>query len=265
MQYLASRGLRPLLVDWGQPGKTEADYDLQAYITGPLQHFIDVASQLSSRQPSIVGYCMGGLLALALALRNPQQTTSLALLATPWNFQSQMDANLIALQSLRPGLEMLIDHIGNLPVDILQALFSSLNPSLTGEKFRQFALLNKTDDRAQHFIALEDWLNDGVPLVASVARECLFGWYLENTPYKGQWTIEGSPVLPEELHCPSLTAIPTNDHIVPPASAQALADVLPRNQPLYLQTGHIGMITGSHAKSALYEPLGKWIESHYTE
>ena len=39
---------------------------------------------------------------------------------------------------------------------------------------------------ARDFVALEDWLNDGVPLALPVARECLGGWYGDNVPGRGQ-------------------------------------------------------------------------------
>ena len=39
------------------------------------------------------------------------------------------------------------------------------------------------------FVALEDWLNDGVPLPAPVARQCLAGWYGRNEPGRLAWRI----------------------------------------------------------------------------
>ena len=40
----------------------------------------------------------------------------------------------------------------------------------------------------------EDWLNDGVPLAAPVARECIGGWYGANAPARGAWRVAGLPV-----------------------------------------------------------------------
>ncbi|NQW00956.1 MAG: alpha/beta fold hydrolase [Rhodospirillales bacterium] len=261
VRHMAQNGLRPLLVDWGDPGDTEASYDLAAYITGPLQHFYDISTQLNPAPPAVLGYCMGGLLALALAGRNSSSIGSLSLLATPWDFHAGADNQVPFLRLLKPLLEPLLAQLGHLPVDVLQTMFASLSPMLTGDKFRSFADLNPTGGRARSFVALEDWLNDGVPLVSAVARECLFDWYLENAPARGNWLIDGQPVSPGALTCPTLTLIPQQDHIVPPGSAQALADLLPDNQNRRLKAGHIGMVAGSHAKSTLYEPLVEWIRS----
>src|SRR5262249_58581239 len=74
-------------------------------------------------------------------------------------------------------LEPLLEALGELPVDVIQALFAALDPSLALRKFLGFAGLDPASDRARQFVALEDWLNDGVPLAAPVARECIGQWY----------------------------------------------------------------------------------------
>ena len=77
-------------------------------------------------------------------------------------------------------------------------------------------------------MALEDWLNDGMAVSAAVARECLIGWYGENTPARGEWKIAGEAVLPQKFQQPALCLIPAGDRIVPPKSPLALADALMR-------------------------------------
>ena len=115
------------------------------------------------------------------------------------------------------------DSLGELPVDLLQALFAALDPSLALRKFLAFAALDPDSERARQFVALEDWLNDGVPLAASVARECLGQWYGENATARGAWRLSGRAVLPQRIKLPSLAVIPDQDRIVPPGSALALA------------------------------------------
>jgi polyhydroxyalkanoate synthase subunit PhaC len=155
----------------------------------------------------------------------------------------------------------LLAGLGELPVDVIQVLFAALDPSLALRKFLGFAALDPASHRARHFVALEDWLNDGVPLAARVARECLGGWYGENSTGRGTWQLSGRAVLPERLTIPSLAVIPDQDRIVPPASAQALAKALPFCETLRPATGHIGMMSGGRAESGVWRPLAAWIES----
>ena len=130
---------------------------------------------------------------------------------------------------------------GMLPTDVIQALFVGLDPSLAVRKFRAFARMDPTSDRATRFVALEDWLNDGVPLAAPVARQCFDDWYGANRPVTDEWRIAGRAILPSEITVPSLAVVPATDRIVPPSSASALADALPDCDRLSPPLGHIGM------------------------
>ena len=108
-------------------------------------------------------------------------------------------------------------------------------------------------------MALEDWLNDGVPLAAPVARECLAGWYGENAPMRGEWRVAGLPVDPSKLALPTYVAVPARDRIVPPESALPLAALIPGAVLHQPAAGHIGMAAGSSAEAALWRPLLQWM------
>src|SRR3546814_15568197 len=51
----------------------------------------------------------------------------------------------------------------DLEVDVLQGFFWALDPFTALKKFTQFATLAPDSDAARRFVAMEDWLNDGVP------------------------------------------------------------------------------------------------------
>ncbi len=265
MRHLAGNGFRPFLVDWGAPGPQESKFDLTAYICWRLEPIADEIFDATGQVPVLLGYCMGGLLTLALAARRPDRVSALALLATPWDFQVGQDAHIRMLQAMGPGLKTVIDQWGELPVDVLQAMFMGLDPYMATNKFRRFANMKAGSEAAGNFIALEDWLNDGVPLVGPVARECLFDWYMGNTPAKGQWRVDGEAVRPRDVRVPSLVVVPENDHIVPPQSATPLADALPNAITRTIAAGHIGMVTGRRARSSLYEPLSLWLNQTLTK
>ncbi len=259
MRYLAGRGFRPLLMDWGTPRAEEAGFSLTDYIAGYLKSALDTAVALAGGPVGVIGYCMGGNLVLPLAQSHGTQVAALVLMATPWDFAAMDPGATRILQAMGPGIEGLLKGAGRLPVDVLQSMFAALDPTLAGRKFQRFAGLDPGSKRARNFVALEDWLNDGVPLVEAVARECLFGWYGENTPGRGAWRIDGRPVRAEDVRVRSLVAIPEHDTIVPPASARALADALPGAERLTIAAGHIGMVAGRGAVRALYEPTAEWL------
>lgn len=259
VRYLAQKGLAPFLVDWDAPGEAERRFTLADYIAGRLEAMLDHVTRLTGRKAAVVGYCMGGLLALALAQRRPDAVSGLVLVATPFDFVTGREASAVLMKALAGPMGEMVDRVGEVPVDMLQAMFAGLDPGLAARKFMAFARLAPAGARARDFVALEDWANDGVPLAAPVARECLFGWYGENDPVQGRWCIEGRPVNPAEVKVPTLVMIPVRDRIVPPASALPLWERIPSAKLMRLSGGHVGMLTGPRAKTDVYGPLARWL------
>jgi poly(3-hydroxyalkanoate) synthetase len=255
MRWLAGAGTHPLLLDWGWPGEIERRFTLTDYIAGRLERAL-----VALAVPVVLaGYCMGGLLTLAAALRRPDLVRALVLLAVPWDFHADDPDRATALARLLPLLEPALAFANALPVDALQLLFAMLDPYGIAGKYRAFASLDPASARARLFVALEDWLNDGVPLAAPVARECLADWYGRNTPGRGEWRVAGLPVDPTALRRPSFVAVPARDRIVPPESALPLATLIPGARLHQPGAGHIGMVAGSSAESELWRPLRDWI------
>ena len=259
MRWLPGQGFRTLLLDWGWPGEAERHFTLTDYVAGRLERALAAAPG----PVVLAGYCMGGLLALAAAQRRPDRVRALALLATPWDFHAGPDAAQRArtAAALVPGLEAMMEPTGALPVDTIQTLFALLDPFGVAQKFRAFARLRPETERAALFVALEDWLNDGVPLPAPVARQCLAGWYGRNDPGRLAWRVAGQVIDPAAWAGPAFAGIPERDRIVPPASAHAAAARLRQGTTHVAAGGHIGMVAGAGAEAALWRPLCAWLSS----
>ncbi|MBU6497023.1 MAG: alpha/beta hydrolase [Rhodospirillales bacterium] len=257
MRFLAGQGLRVLLLDWGWPGETERGFTLTDYIAGRLERALVAAGG----PVVLAGYCMGGLLTLAAALRRPDRVCALALLATPWDFHAGDAETATSLARLLPMFEPAFAFSRTLPIDALQMLFAMLDPDGIAEKYRDFGTADPDSERARMFVALEDWLNDGVPLAAPVARECLAGWYGANTPGNGAWRVAGLAVDPAALAVPAFVAVPGRDRIVPPETARPLAALIPGAVLHEPRAGHIGMAAGARAQTELWAPLLDWVRA----
>ncbi|MEO0035295.1 MAG: hypothetical protein RLZZ501_1318 [Pseudomonadota bacterium] len=262
MRYCAGRGLAPFLVDWDAPGAEEAGFTLTDYVARRLEPMLDHVTALCGRPPALVGYCMGGLLALALAQRRPAGVAALALLATPFDFAAGNPAEAALAGALGPLLAAALAGGAPLPVDGLQTLFSLRDPGLALVKFSAFAGWRRSGARARAFVAVEDWVNDGVPLAAAVATECLLGWYGANSVARGAWCIAGRPVRPEAVTVPTLALVPARDRIVPAASALPLAERIPGARIARLPGGHVGMLVGRRAATDCLGPLTRWLARH---
>jgi poly(3-hydroxyalkanoate) synthetase len=255
LRHLAGGGARPLLLDWGYPDETERSFTLSDYIAGRLER----ALAAIGKPVTLMGYCMGGLMAVAAAVRRPDLVRHLALLATPWDFWVPSAQGAQDLAALVPMLEPMFAESGALGVDGIQTLFSLVEPGSVAAKYRDFGRQDQTSSRARMFVALEDWLSDGIPLAAPVAREALSGWYGRNSPHAGEWRVLGMPIKPETLLMPCFIAVPARDRIVPPKSALALAGAIQGARLHMPRAGHIGMVAGRNAKAELWDVLLGWL------
>jgi polyhydroxyalkanoate synthase subunit PhaC len=259
LRYAAQQGLYPLVLDWGMPGALEQDFGCGDYITEILCPALEYVARLSGQRVVLAGYCMGGVLALAAARLKKKQVAGLALLATPWDFYCSEFSPFVVDPNWRPTMEALLASHKHLPADIIQSLFYLTDPWVFEQKFRRFASLQPESRAARDFIALEHWVNDGVPMTARVARESLLDWAQMNMLARGQWKVGGKTIHPGSIDVPTLIAIPRNDHVVPRGCAMPLAEAMPQAEVIHPGAGHVGMIVGSSARRELWQPFVDWV------
>ena len=262
VRALAAEGFRPFVVDWGTPGPDESDMNTAGCVKRLARALDHLVARHGGRPVPVIGYCMGGTLTVALAAIRPAAVSALVALATPWDFHADRTGQGM-LVTMGPALAELARAAGELPTDIIQTLFYSLDPWLVINKFLRFATLDMASDAARDFVLLEDWLNDGAPLPERVAHDCLLGWYGDNLTGRGEWVVSGRAIRPRDIAVEALVVIPASDRIVPPLSAAALVGPkgLPNAARLDLPLGHIGMMVGSSAAKRCWRPVIEWLHA----
>jgi polyhydroxyalkanoate synthase subunit PhaC len=270
--YLAAHGFRPLVVDWDAPGDEEKEFTVSDYMTRRLMPLFDfLAGKIPGGRVHIVGYCMGGLLALALALLRGGAARSLSLMATPWNFAAAgtppaaMTGEGGGFSKLADQTEPYLASCGSLPAEALRAFFASFQPAQVVEKFARFSGVDPASTEAERFVLSEDWLNDGVPLAAPVARECLREWYGENKPGRILWRTAGELIDPRLLDCPAYVVAPAKDQLVPPESSRPLARFIRGAVLQEPALGHIGLLASQTAPQEVWAPLVTWLRETETK
>ncbi len=247
LRWLATRGFRPLLIDWGWNVEQRRSFSVADHVEEIILPFIDMLGE----PPALVGYCLGGTMTLAAATLHGAK--SVATIAAPWHFSGFTDEARSDLSRLWRGAEPAARAMGLLPMEVLQSAFWSLDPARTVAKFEAFAGMAPDSAEASAFVRLEDWANDGPPLPEAAARE-LFERFVEaDAPGRGEWQVGGKPVDPAALGCPLLNIVSTTDRIVPAASA------FRGGERIELASGHVGMMVGSRAEARLWQPLAAWL------
>ncbi len=261
LRQLACQGFHPYIIDWDEPGIDEAPFAVADYINKRL---IPMLERIASpkRPAHLVGYCMGGNLALALASLRPSLTHSLTLIATPWDFHQPDPERGRQFQTFATSAKDLMTAQGGLPVDIIQSFFAGMQPLSTPLKFMRFAAMNIDSQEAHRFVLVEDWLNDGIPLTVGVAQECLVDWYGDNLPIRNRWRVDNHVIDPTLIECPAYILVPGRDRIVPPQSALPLSRLLPRATLHEPMTGHVGLMAGHAAPQQVWAPWFHWLKHH---
>lgn len=247
IDFLAAAGFRPLLVDWGGPGRDGRDLSLAGHVETLL---LPLLAGLPG-PAALVGYCLGGTLATAAAALRP--VAGLALIASPWRFACYPAATLAALAEFWEQAAAPADALGLLPMEVLQAVFWRLDPARTIAKYERLGR-EAPDARAlAEFVRLEDWANDGPPLPFATARELFDDLFGGDATGDGRWRVAGRRIDPAAIAAPVLDIASTTDRIVPAAAA------LGRGERIALELGHVGMVVGRQAEARLWTPLARWL------
>ncbi len=259
MRFLESRGHDVVLLDWGDPLADPRMADVDMLMADRLLPALRFMRDHAGGPVDVLGYCMGGLLSLAACCIAPDAAGKIVLLGAPWDFHAGDGRMLNHVAAGTPAAFQGMAGRGHLPKAWLQSVFAAMNADRAARKFAGFAALDQDSQKARLFVAVEDWLNDGVDLPAGLARACITEWYGENRPAAGRWTVAGRAVDPAALPHNILIVAAQKDRLVPPASSVALAKTARHAAIMTPDAGHIGMMAGQGARDKVWAPVSEWL------
>lgn len=261
VQYLKNNGLRPLILDWGTPGDDELDFTTADYINA---YALDALAHLREEHDGpiiLLGYCMGGIFTVAMAQLAPLFVDGMILFATPWDFSGPETPRVLLDPTTQLMFKQWIGSSTPVPPSVTQSLFYLIDPWRVHRKYQNYP--NLTGKEKTHFLAVEQWVNDGVPLAQRVAEECFVDWPQGNILSQHQWKVGRRWIEPQSIKTPTLAVIPKHDLIVPQGCALPLTKELPRCDVIIPETGHVSMVAGSKACKEVWEPVVKWIDQKF--
>jgi polyhydroxyalkanoate synthase subunit PhaC len=254
LRWLAAQGFDSYLLDWGRPVDDVGQADIDTVMA---ERLIPAIESLGT-PVLLLGYCMGGLFSAALASLRPDLVKGVLLLASPWNFHDEKGALKARLQLMKPMATPYIKQYHRLPESWMQAVFATLDPEGSIKKFASFANMNDGDPREEIFVAVEDWLNEGLDLPAGIAAMCMDDWYENNLTYKNEWVVAGQPIVAKNIKVPTFVIAAKEDRIVPLDSALAFADQRIKGDRLVCASGHVGLLSGRNAVVDIWKPIADW-------
>lgn len=244
-------------IDWGTPGDEDRlltfDDVCDRYLGRAIRH----AARSSPRgKTHVLGYCLGGTLAVVHAAARPEHVASLLLLAAPVSFS---DDGHLAVWMRNPAFDVraAVDGLGNVPWQLMQGAFHMLRPTLPLAK--TVTLLDRAENDAfvDGFFAVETWGNDNVSFPGECFRRYIEELYRDDALMKGTFTLSGLPARLEDIRCPVAAVVFQHDNIVPARSAAVLLDRISSEDKVLLELagGHVGAVVSTAAKKSLWPKM----------
>jgi len=258
---LIERGIDVWLIDWGYPDASDQYITLDDYVFYYLDKAIDTVRNTCGREiVDLGGVCQGGVLSLCYAAANPHKLGRLVTLVTPTDFHAKDFLLSDLIRSVDIGL--LAEAAGNIPGAFLNMTFLSLNPISLGMR-KHLDMLDHIEDHARFltYLKMERWINDCPDQAAAAFSEFVEIFFKRNGFVNDDICINDRPVSLKDLNLPILNILASKDHIVPPASARRLGELVDnRNyRELEVNAGHIGLFVSRSACNEVADGISEWL------
>ena len=271
VRNLLNLGVDLYVVDWGSPSRADRWLTLDDYIDGYLAECVwFISQQHAIDKVSLLGICEGGVFTTCHAALHPDMVKTLVLTITPIDFHGDTVENRLGhgfiniwTRSLAPeDIDRLIEAYGNLPGEFMGSVFSMMTPMRTLMKYN-LDMLEVMDDEKKflNFLRMEKWIADRPHHPGEAAKQWLKELYQDNKLIKNAFAINGRQVNLRNITMPVLNVYAKDDHIIPPATSQALgAKVGTRDYTeLALPGGHVGVFVGGKSQALLGSGIAKWL------
>ena len=263
LRWFSMHGIDAYMLDWGNfSNDQENEIEMEALVQEKLSNSIQAVSKHTGKKVDVAGYCMGGVLLLASYSYAQDHIRRMVLLASPWDFQIGASSLARNVRIWSPTVLPIVKERGCLPAEWVQALFASLDPKGSAQKFIKFVSTDQSSSEAELFVSVEDWLNDGIDLPGNIAQHCIQDWFVDNKPALGQWYVAGRKVDLGDIKSDVLIIASKKDMLVPYDCALSVKNSLcsARVSVITPNCGHIGLIVGRQAKDTVWQPMLDWLK-----
>lgn len=255
---LVTEGVPVYILDWGHAGPEDSKQPLAHYVDRVLGRCLDRACRHAGlQQIDVLGYCVGGTMLAVHLSRHPGRAKRAFFLATPIDFSVAGRLATWANPETFP-LDAIVNGFGNFPKAMMQDSFRWLRPTGLPAKYRGLSARIGDPQFRDLWAALERWNGEGVDFPGEAYREYIRNCYFENRLVSGGWMMDGQAVNLSSATIPAVALAASEDHIVPVASAHALATTWGGSvRTATVRGGHVGVCAGR----ALPEAILEWVRA----
>lgn len=261
IELLLGAGLDVFMVDWGSATAADSQNRLETYVDRYLPEAVSAAcEEAGSDEVTMIGYCLGGVLALLYASRGDARLRSLVLMATPVDFDHMgLLAGLV--RDGRINAKEMTGPDGNIPPDAIKAAFRLRRP--TADVVRYVNLWENlwSDEYVESYQAMNRWANDHVPFAGAAAAQLVDQVVRKNRLKEGSLRLGRRTAHLRSVTCPLLNVMAVKDDIVPLGAAEPILGLVGSElrEELRLPAGHVAMVAGRRAVTENIPRIVAWI------
>lgn len=260
MKKFLDEGLDIYIMDWGYPSKADRFLTMEDYILGYMNSAVDFIRKSHGIQKiNKMGICQGGTFSTIYAALFPEKLNTLTVYVAPFDFTT--DKCMLYKWTKYIDVDAMVDSLGVIPADMLNAGFGMLKPSMDISKY--FGVLDSLDDEGKimNFLRMEYWKADCPDLAGEMYRKYIKDLFRDNKLIKGEFELGGQLVNLKNITMPFLNIYATEDNIIPNESTIAVnAKIGSKDKELYaFPGGHIGVFVGGRSQKELGPKVAKWV------
>lgn len=262
VEFLLKAGYDVFLMDWQPPQPEEKSLSLQDYTQTFISECLEIVSRTTGEdEVSLIGYCMGGVLAsIFTASMEGEGVRNLVVFTTPVDF-TEMGMFTKVTDKKHFDVDRLVDQIGNIPPNFVFQGFQMTAPA--GRSAAQIDLFRKMwdSDFVENYRKYDRWSTDMLPLAGEYFRETVKELFWNNALINGTLRVGGKSANLDRIKVPFFHAQAQHDSLVLPPASQPLIDLVGSEDKtdLVLKGGHVSLVCGAGAVGRLWPTLDDWL------
>ena len=261
VEYLLTRGYDVFMIDWLPPRREESVLTLEDYVLDFLPMCMAVVRERSGQEEAtLLGYCMGGTLALLYASLFPATQANLVLFTTPVDFR-HMALFRVWGDEKHFDVDRLVEAVGNVPGEFILSAFDMMRPANRTAGLLHLWTNMWNDDYVKSYRMFDRWSAETLPLAGQYFRQTTKEFLWRNSIMTGELSIGGRLVDLSNIINPVLSIIAQHDHVVPQAAAQPIVKMVgsAEREEIVVKGGHVSVIAGPSAVTRLWPTIDKWL------
>lgn len=270
-EHLISLGYPTYLVDYGPIAFSDRQLGLEHWVEDVIPNAIEAVRRDSGSDSDVqvVGWCLGGIMSLLAVADQDLPVSSVALIASPFDFAKvRTMAPIRQLAELTGGrvVTALYQALGGAPAPLVSLGFqlSALDKRIT----KPLTQLRNLDDRdfLAHIEAVDDYMGSMLAYPGRTFGQLYHTFFRVNDLADGRVTLDhGECIDIGDVDVPVLVVAGSNDVLAPRDAVHHVADLLTSSPDVRVETvkgGHLGVLTGRGARRSTWLHLDTFLRDY---